>query len=222
MTDDLKDLLGQIAAAAHDRLPDLTGVLGWLDFGGVAVFAIVGALVAARARQDLVTCAFFATLTGVGGGTLRDLLIGAPVFWIHQDAYLVVCLVAAVLVYLLKTEHWPRGVLNWLDAVGLSAYCVIGTLKALQYGAGPVAAAAMGVVTASVGGILRDVLAMRPSLLLSREIYISAAVIGASLTVILVSLGQPNWVAGSVGALAALCIRAGFLLFGWNLPVSRG
>lgn len=199
-----------------------THVLAILDYAGVAVFAITGALVAARARQDIITCIFFATLTGVGGGTTRDLLIGAPVFWIIRSGYLEVCLVAGVAVYALRTDRWPARVLTWLDAVGLSVYCVIGTLKAAKFGVTPVAAAEMGVVTASVGGILRDLVAMRPSVLLDRELYVTAAAAGAGLTAILAQTGLSAWTAGILGMCAALLVRSGAILLGWKLPQGRG
>ncbi len=201
---------------------ELLAALAWLDFAGVALFAITGALVAARARQDIITCGFFAALTGIGGGTVRDLLIDAPVFWLEKSGYVEVCLAAAVAVWLLKTEHWPERVLLWLDALGLSAYCALGTVKALTFGVEPVAAMVMGVLTATFGGMLRDVLAARPSVLLGREIYITAAVAGAGLTVALALGGFSNWTAGIAGACLAFAVRAGAIARGWTLPGHRG
>jgi uncharacterized membrane protein YeiH len=200
---------------------DLPQMLAWLDYAGVAVFAITGALVAARARQDVVTGCFFAVLTGMGGGTVRDLLIGAPVFWVSTRGYLEVALVSAVVVFLLSTDRWPERVLTWLDAVGLSVYCVLGTAKALSFDVPGVAAAAMGVITASVGGILRDVVAMRPSVLLDRELYVTAAIVGAAATVLLVQTTLPAWQAGTIAALAAMATRAGSMLYGWKQPEKR-
>ncbi len=200
---------------------DLPHMLAWLDFAGVGLFALTGALVAARAQQDIVTGIFFAVFTGVGGGTVRDLLIAAPVFWIEHRGYLEVCLLAAIVVFLLDTKHWPSKALTWLDALGLSVYCVIGTIKALSYGVSPVAAAAMGVITASVGGIMRDVVAMRPSVLLDREFYITAAIAGASLTVGLIGLGFPDLFAGTIGGIAAFIVRGGTILFGWQQKAKK-
>lgn len=191
-------------------------VLALLDYAGVGLFAITGALVAARTRQDVITGMFFAILTGVGGGTLRDLLIGAPVFWIGKTGYLEVCIAAAGAVFLLNTELWSGRVLTWLDALGLAIYCVVGALKALSFGVPAVAAAAMGVITASVGGILRDVVAMRPNILLTREFYVTAAIVGASLFVLLVRAGVSEPVAGVIASLAAFATRAGSILYGWK------
>ena len=102
-------------------------VLALLDYAGVAVFAATGALAAARRGQTIVTFAFFAAVTGVGGGTLRDLLLGAPVFWVHDPRYVAVCIAVAGLVWALGARRWNVPVLLWLDALGLAAYAVIGT-----------------------------------------------------------------------------------------------
>src|SRR5262249_44152343 len=137
-----------------------------LDYAGVTVFALTGALAAARDRHDIVTFWFFAVVTGVGGGTLRDLLIGAPVFWINDPAYLAIGLVAAIVVWFAGARVERSMALIWLDAIGLAAYAVIGAGKAIAFNVDPVIAAAMGVLTASFGGVIRDVLAVQPSILL--------------------------------------------------------
>ena len=101
-------------------LPTLIGpALGFLDLAGIAVFAISGALLAAERRQTLVTFAFFAVVTGIGGGTVRDLLIGAPVFWVHENATLLICLAAAIAAWMLPAGLWKGRALLWCDAVGL-------------------------------------------------------------------------------------------------------
>ena len=200
----------------------LAGLLSGLDFGAVAVFAASGALAAARRKHDIVTFAFFAAVTGVGGGTLRDLLIGAPVFWVGRPTYLVVCLVAAVAVWIFG---WGRGrerILTWLDAVGMAAYAVVGALKALSLGAPPLSAVVMGVLTSTFGGIIRDVLADEPSVLLRRELYVTAAMVGAGAFALLHLLGVAPWPAGLAGFALAFLVRAGAILFGWTLPAFPG
>src|SRR6187551_332113 len=101
-----------------------------LDYAAVAVFGASGALAAARSKHDIITFAFFAAVTGVGGGTLRDLLIDAPVFWVARPEYIVVCVAAAVAVWLFGSTRWRELVLLWLDALGMAAYCVVGAAKA--------------------------------------------------------------------------------------------
>ena len=146
----------------------------WLDLAGTAVFAVSGALAAAQMNKTLVTFMFFAAVTGVGGGTVRDVLIGAPVFWMHQSTPIVTCLAMALVVWFTPQRIWPRQALEWFDGVGLAAYSVFGAGKALAFGIPPVPAAIMGVVTASMGGIFRDMLAGVPSIVLRPEIYVTA------------------------------------------------
>ncbi len=196
-------------------------LLAALDYAGVAVFAASGALAAARAKHTIVTFAFFAAVTGVGGGTLRDLLIGAPVFWVYRSDYLGVCMIAAGLVWLLEADRWQDRALLWFDAVGMAAYAVIGAAKALSYGVPPLAAMAMGVLTASFGGIVRDVLAGQPSILLRREIYVSAAALAAGVYVGLNLLGLDERIAGLAGAGAGFALRAAALRWNVALPGYR-
>ena len=196
-------------------------VLAWLDMAGVAVFAISGALAAARAKQTIVTFAFFAAITGIGGGTLRDLLIGGPVFWVGRSDYLGVCLIAAGAVWVLRADRWQLPALLWFDAVGMAAYAVIGAAKAGSYGLPPLPCIVMGVLTASFGGIIRDVLAGVPSILLRREIYVSAAALGAATYVLLVELGMGPLPAGLIGAVAGFTLRALAIGRGLALPGYR-
>lgn len=219
------DSLGVPAAGverAIDRLlADFPQLFSSLDYLGVGLFALTGALVAARARQDLVTAIFFAVFTGVGGGTIRDLVIGAPVFWIARGGYLEVCVAAALLVFALGSHRLPDRLLLWADALGLSVYCVVGALKAQSYDVPAMAAVAMGVLTATAGGILRDVVAMRPSVLLGRELYVTAAIAGAGLLVLLTELGVAHRLAAILGFLMAFGVRAGALRFGWQTRALR-
>ncbi|MBV8971026.1 MAG: trimeric intracellular cation channel family protein [Sphingomonadaceae bacterium] len=193
-------------------------LLAGLDYAGVAVFAVSGALAAARAKQTIVTFVFFAAVTGVGGGTLRDLLIGAPVFWVHRSDYLGVCIMAAALVWLLRADRWRLAALLWFDAVGLAAYAVIGAGKAASYGVPPVAQVAMGVLTASFGGIVRDLLANQPSVLLREEIYVSAAALAAGAYVVATLAGIDGRVASAIGFAAGFALRAIALRFNVSLP----
>ncbi len=199
----------------------LTDTLAVLDYAGVAVFAASGALAAARAKHTIVTFAFFAAVTGVGGGTLRDLLIGAPVFWVHSNMYLAVCLGIAAAVWLTRANRWPFAALLWMDAVGMAVYAVLGAAKAASFGVPPIASIIMGVLTASFGGIVRDVLAGEPSILLRREIYVSAAALAAGVFTGLSALGLDLLPAGLMGAGTGFALRAGALARGWALPGYR-
>lgn len=195
----------------------------YLDYAGVAVFAATGALAASRKQLDIIGFLFFAGMTAVGGGTVRDLILGVPVFWVADPAYLVVCGFTAGLVYL--TAHLFESrykLLLWLDAIGLAAYCVFGAWKGLDVTGSPVVAVVMGVLTATFGGILRDQLAGEPSVLLRPEIYITAAMVGAGVYTGLDLAGLPLMLAALPAAVAAFAIRGGAMKFGWSFPPYKG
>ncbi len=200
-------------------MPNLSAsVIGLLDTAAIFVFALTGALVAASKRQTLVTFTFFAFVAGVGGGSVRDLLIGARVFWIDHNVSLAACVAAALTVWA-APKHWWRGnALDWLDAVGLAAYATFGAAKALAYGVAPLPAIAMGVLTGCLGGIIRDVLAGQPSILMRPELYVTAAALSAASVVVLLVLGVPALVAGPVAAAAGFGLRALAIAKGLRLP----
>ena len=196
--------------------------LVFLDYAGVAVFAATGALAASRKELDIIGFLFFAGLTGVGGGTVRDLILGVPVFWVQNHDYLAVCAAVAILVYF--TAHLIESryrLLLWLDAVGLAAYCVFGAWKGLVVtGSAPVAVV-MGLLTATFGGILRDQIAGEPSVLMRPEVYVTAAMAGAVIFTGLDIAGLPLLAAATVAFLVAFSIRGGALWFGWSFPPYR-
>lgn len=196
----------------------LAPMLEVLNHAGIAVFALSGALLAAEKRQTLVTFIFFAVVTAVGGGTARDLLIGAPVFWVHENATLLICFGAALAAWLLPRGSWHHKALLWLDAAGLAAFATFGAAKGLAFGLAPLPAFGMGVLTGCLGGILRDVLAGEPSILLRPELYVTAAALSAALLVGLVLAGVPGGLAGLVATLAGFALRGGALWYGWALP----
>lgn len=198
--------------------PALGPLLELLNWAGIAVFALSGALLAAERRQTLVTFVFFAVATGVGGGTVRDLLIGAPVFWVHENLTLLICFGAAVAAWLLPAGTWKGKALLWFDAAGLAAYASFGAAKGLAFGLAPLPAFAMGVLTGCLGGIIRDVLAGEPSVLMRPELYVTAAALSAALLVGLVLAGVPAGIAGLAAALAGFALRGAAIARGWSLP----
>ena len=203
-------------------LPELNPLYPWLDRAGLAVFAASGALAAARAQRDIVAACFFAIVTAVGGGTTRDLLIDAPVFWMHDPVPVIICLATAVAVWLVPRRWWPERALDWCDAVGLAAYAVFGAGKALHFGIPPLPAAIMGVVTACMGGIVRDVVAGVPSIILRRELYVTAAAIAAGLFVGLTLLGLASPWPAVIAVVAGFGLRAGSIARGLSLPGYKG
>jgi uncharacterized membrane protein YeiH len=201
-----------------EPLAPLAPALDVLNYVGIGVFAASGALLAAQKRLTIVTFFFFAVVTGVGGGTIRDLLIGAPVFWLHENWTLLICLAAGIMVWLTPVRWWGGQALAWFDAVGLAVYASYGAAKGLAFGAAPLPAFAMGVITACAGGIIRDVLADEPSILLRPELYVTAAALSAGLMVVLTGVSAPPLVAGLAAALAGFGLRAAALAKGWSLP----
>lgn len=190
-----------------------------LDYAGVAVFAATGALAASRKQLDIVGFIFMASITGIGGGTLRDVILNVPVFWLHNNTYLLVCVAVAILVF--ATAHrlesrWKW--LLWLDAIGLAAFAAMGAARGLTITGSPVVAIITGMLTATFGGILRDIVAGEPSVLLRPEVYVTAAGVAAGAYVaadaLLASPGQ----AAIVAFIAGLAVRGGALWFGWSFP----
>jgi len=202
-------------------VPHFSDALIVLDFFGIAVFAVSGALLAAERRLDFVTFVFFAAVTGVGGGTLRDLLIGAPVFWVRTNATLLICIGAAVGVWFVKPGTITRKAIDWFDAAGLAAYATYGSAKALGFGVAPVPAFAMGVLTACFGGIVRDVLAGEPTILMRKELYVTPAALAAGLFVGLNLIGAPLLLAAAVAIGLGFALRSGAMIWGWSLPAYR-
>jgi uncharacterized membrane protein YeiH len=195
----------------------------YMDYAGVALFAATGALAASRKQLDLIGFLFFAIVTGTGGGTMRDIVLGrVPVFWVLNPTYVLVCCAVGIVVFF--TAHLVESryrLLIWLDAVGLAAYCVMGAAKGLAATGSPTIAIVTGTLTATFGGILRDLLANEPSVLLRPEIYITAALVGAGIFTAANALDLPLYSASAVGVIAAFAVRGGALYFGWTFPTYK-
>ena len=196
-----------------------------LDYASVLIFALTGALVASRGQLDPVGFIFFATLTGIGGGTLRDLVLGRdPVFWVGSPGILLLTAGAAITVFF--TAHLLESryrALLWLDACALAVAVPAGVGVALELGVNPVVTVLMGVMTGTFGGLMRDVVSNEVPLILKQgELYITAAFGGALVAVVLMTLGCGRGWALIFCAVAVLGLRAGSMTCGWRLPVYRG
>ena len=198
-------------------------ILEILDYAGVAVFAATGALSASRKQLDIIGYLFLASVTGIGGGTMRDVVLGAaPVFWVTNPTYLLVCATVAVILFFTAHLFDSRyRVLVWLDAIGLAAYCVMGAAKGFAATGSAGVALVTGMLTATFGGILRDLLAGEPSVLLRPEVYVTAALIGAGAFVLATMAGLPLAAASTLGVLSAFIVRGGALKYGWTLPTGK-
>ena len=201
--------------------PDIPQIPPILDIAGIAVFALSGALLAARLRQTFVTMAFFALVTGVGGGSVRDLLIDAPVFWVRDPWVAAVCLGVALIAWFTPRRWWEGQLLEYADALGLAAYAVLGTAKALAYGVAPIPAVTMGIITGCIGGVIRDVLAGRPSILMRPELYVTAAALSSALCAGGMMLDAPRALVWTLAMAAGFALRASAIRFGIQLPSYR-
>ncbi|WP_114287616.1 trimeric intracellular cation channel family protein [Candidatus Halocynthiibacter alkanivorans] len=197
----------------------------FLDFASVLVFALTGALAASRAQLDLIGFAFIASLTAVGGGTLRDVLLDRnPVFWIAEPAYIVLATAAAVLVFF--TAHLVESrlrLLLWLDSFALAFAVSAGVGVAIDLGQPPVIIVLMGVSTGCMGGLMRDVVCNEVPLILKQgELYATAAFAGALTALITLAFDLPGWQVLLSSALVTWGLRAGSLIFGWKLRAYKG
>lgn len=196
-------------------------VLDWL---GIVAFTITGALVASRNQMDAVGFVMLGTVTGIGGGTIRDVLLDVhPVLWIERPEYLAVCIVVSLLLFFTAHRlHSRMRLILWADAVGLALFATVGAERATAAGAPPLVAIVMGMITACFGGIIRDLLGQTRSIIFSYEIYVTAALGAATVFVLLHFLALPREVDVIAGVATGLVLRGGALLWGWSLPHHRG
>ena len=201
---------------------NLFRLVHFFDVLAAVVFAVSGALVASRKGMDVVGFMWFAVTTGVGGGTVRDLILNVPVFWVQNPIYVSACLLTAVVMHFVAPLVESRyKTLLWFDAFGLALVTVAGTVKALDVGASALVAIVMGVVTGSFGGIIRDTLGHVPSVILRHEIYVTASVLGACAYVALTAFGPGRLVAMTAGFLVTFAVRGLAIRYGWSLPGFR-
>jgi uncharacterized membrane protein YeiH len=188
--------------------PLTASILAIMYFGDV-VFAISGALTAARYKMDVLGFVLIGTITGIGGGTTRDLLLGRTVWWTQDPTELILCVVASLITFFFITNDITRrkGMI-WSDALGLSVFGVVGCHIALQFGSPPIIAVFMGMVTATGGGVIRDVLTNSQPMILCGQPYATAALLGSLSYAILRYLAVPEIPAEAIACLAAFTLRA--------------
>lgn len=199
---------------------EITDVVNIMGLSAVAVFAISGALDAARQKMDILGFMLIGTATGIGGGTLRDLLLGnVPVFWVREPIWIIVCLVSTAITYFIapKLASITRALI-WMDAVGIALFAVVGTEIALEFGTSPLIAICMGVMTASFGGIARDVLSGSNLTLMNEELYITTTLAGSVMYLWLNTLSLPANYDLIGGFCIAFILRALAISFHIKLP----
>ncbi|MGH2501030.1 MAG: trimeric intracellular cation channel family protein [Ktedonobacterales bacterium] len=196
-----------------------------LNIVGMFVFAISGALLAVRKNYDIVGMAVLAEITAIGGGVLRDLILGAVPPAAISDPFAFIAPLAATLLTFFAYERMNRiqAAVLVFDAAGLGVFCVVGTVKALAWGMGPISAIALGALTAVGGGIMRDVLAREvPAVMRSdSELYFLPALLGSVIIVLVNSLHLYGAVAAALAALLVFLLRLAALRFHWRAPTPR-
>jgi uncharacterized membrane protein YeiH len=183
-------------------------ILAIMYFGDV-VFAISGALTAMRYRMDIVGVVLIGVITGLGGGTLRDLIIGRPVFWVQDPTEIILCITVAVAAFFfVSDEILRRRGMIWGDALGLAAFGVVGCHVALEHGVIWPVAILMGMVTATGGGLIRDVITNTQPMITNGQPYATVALLGAAVYTLLSMLPVVAGVAEVVAFVASLALRA--------------
>lgn len=195
-----------------------------LDLVGIFVFAVTGALVAVRKQLDLFAALVLGGVTGLGGGFIRDVLIGAtPPAALADWRYLIVPVTAGLVTFVFHpTVGRLERVVTLFDAFGLALFCVTGALKAVDYGVGPVPAALMGMVTGIGGGMIRDVLAGRVPVVFEGALYATPALVGAAVAVVLDRAGLSLELVAAAGFVTCLGFRLIALVRGWQAPMPKG
>ena len=193
--------------------PLSASILAIMYFGDT-VFAVSGALTAARYRMDVLGFVLIGTITGIGGGTIRDLLLGRTVWWTQDPTELILCVVASLITFFfIKNDISNRKGMVWSDALGLSAFGVVGCHVALAFGSSPIIAVFMGMVTATGGGVIRDVLTNTQPMIVSGQPYATAALLGSLSYAALRYLAVPEIAAEAIACSAAFSLRACAIIF---------
>jgi uncharacterized membrane protein YeiH len=201
-------------ATVADPIKLLSKLVVVMMYFGDVLFAVSGALIATRHRMDILGCVLIGTITGIGGGTVRDLLLGRQVWWIQNPLELLLCVSASILVFfLLELNLFQRDAMVWFDALGLSAFAVVGCHIALDYGSAISVAIFMGMLTATGGGVIRDVLTQTRPMILCGELYATAALAGALGYVIFLKLDLAEPAASLLAFLVALLVRGIAIVF---------
>jgi uncharacterized membrane protein YeiH len=201
----------------HDATSPAAFFVALTLFGDV-VFSVSGALAAGRKRMDIVGFVLIGTVTGIGGGTLRDVLLDRPVWWTQHPLELVVCVVASIATYFFVPQRFAHEAwLAWADALGLAAFAVVGCHTAMQAGVNVVVAIFMGVITATGGGVLRDTICRTPVLVANGELYASAAFAGAACYTVASGWIGMNALSQSVAFVVAFGVRAAAIAIGIQL-----
>lgn len=190
-----------------------------LDLLGTAAFAASGALAGIRRGMDVFGVLVLGLVTATGGGTLRDLLLGSPPFILKDETYLYLSVLVSLLVFILHRRlDFLTHPLTFFDAVGLGTFVVIGTGKAIAFNLGFFGAVMMGVLTATAGGMIRDLLSAKVPMVLQKEVYASACLAGGALLYLLQLTVIPGYISALLSAATVIVLRLLAIRYNWALP----
>lgn len=192
------------------------------DLIGTIVFAISGAIAARQHKMDIFGMFVLAFVTGVGGGTLRDVMIGnTPVFWMQQPIYVLMILLAVLITAIFKhqfdSKNWKTGLLVF-DAIGLGVFTIIGVQKGLDLNLHPLICITLGGVTGCFGGLIRDILRNEVPIILQKEVYVTASLAGGILFILFRDWGFESYLVDIVTVLTVIMIRILTIRFNLHLP----
>lgn len=203
-------MVGEIASYVH-----------WFDLLGIAVFAVSGTLAAWRNQMDGFGVVVLASVTAIGGGTLRDLILDVPVIWINDNSYFYAILIAAVATILLLRNRLtiPHNTLQLFDALGLAFFVIMGTQKALEHGTSTMVAILLGTMSGVCGGMIRDVLCREMPMVFRGELYAVTCIFGGVVYTSLLALGAPQLSSMLAGMVALLLLRLAAMKWQLTVPV---
>jgi len=201
----------------------MSEMIFWFEIAGTVVFALSGAMAAARKNLDIFGFLVVALAPAIGGGTLRDLFLGlTPVFWVEQNIFLYVCFGAAIFTFFWAHKVASRfSLLVWCDAFGLALFAALGAERAMQVGASDLVVVIMGTLTAIAGGLIRDIICGEIPLVLRREIYAMAAIFGSSVYLWTWKLSEAPALALTAGFVATIVVRGAAIKYGWSMPIYK-
>ena len=195
----------------------------WADLIGVAVFAVAGTLMAYKKHMDGFGVIVLASVTAIGGGTFRDMILDVPVFWVQDHSFFYAILGAAVvtIIWLRSKDTFPLRYLLFADAIGLAFFNVMGLQKALNFGASPLIAIILGTMTGVFGGLIRDVICREIPLVLKGELYATTCILGGMAYFAAAWLDLTNLSCLIIGFAVTLMVRFAAMAWHWHLPVFK-
>jgi uncharacterized membrane protein YeiH len=199
--------------------PTTNDLLLYLNYAGCFVFALSGGAVAVRHQMDLFGVVVIGLITAVGGGTLRDVLLNLPVFWLTDSSNLIPPLLGSLCAFTLGSNLPRKRIMLWADALGLAVFAVLGCVSALKAGSTPIIAIVMGTITACAGGLIRDIVCNETPLLLKDEIYATAALLGSAIYV--TSLNWPPVIEFAAPLGIATAFTARLIAIQWHITLPK-